>query len=277
MDGQWYASRELDTLLVIGVDDMGDIQGEDSYNNGSQADFITLLLKDRNSGESAALHINRDTMADVPILGVTGQIAGSRREQIALAYFYGQGAQDSCENTLRAVSNLLYGVEIDHYIAVTMDAVPILNDWAGGVKLELLDDFTHVDTRFKKGSEQILWGDEALAYVQARAGVGDSSNLSRMQRQRQYARTWFEQAVPLFRNYESLAELFSSLQDYSYTNCTIEDLQSMLDGFSRNPPQCIQELEGRTMIQDVYMEYHVDEVALQALVLELFYAPVGEE
>ena len=41
--------------------------------------------------------------------------------QLALAHTYGSGEEDSCENTVLAVENLLYGVGIDHYVSLTMD------------------------------------------------------------------------------------------------------------------------------------------------------------
>lgn len=274
VNNQWYAQKDMENLLLIGVDDMGAIQGADSYNNGSQADFIVLLMRDRKSGETAALHINRDTMTDVPVLGVMGDAAGTRREQIALAYYYGQGDQVSCENTVQAVSNLLYGVEIDHYFAITMDAVSIMNDWAGGVKLEVMDDFSGVDPDLVKGQETILWDDDALHYVQARAGMQDSSNLRRMERQRQYAWAWFEQCQPLFRDYESMADLFSRLQGYFYSDCTLEQLQNLSTDYSGKLPEDIYTLKGEAAVDSVYMEYHVDEAALQQQVLDLFYEPV---
>ena len=36
-------------------------------------------------------------------------------------------------------------MKIDHYMTLTMDAVGILNDLAGGVTLEVLDDMTELD------------------------------------------------------------------------------------------------------------------------------------
>ena len=274
VNGGWYAERDIESLLVIGVDDLGEITGADSYNSGSQADFMVLLMRDRDTNESAALHINRDTMTQVPILGVTGQRAGSRWEQIALAYYYGKGEQDSCENTVNAVSNLLYGVEIDHYLAVTMDAVPIMNDWVGGVRLEMLDDFSDINPDMVKGEKVLLWGEDALHYVQVRAGLDDSSNLNRMNRQRQYASAWFDKARPMMTDYKEVAQLFSDLQPYHYSDCSVDELKNVMEAFSKYPPENVYEIAGEAAVESVYMEYHADEAALQQMVLDLFYRPV---
>ena len=273
VNGQWYVERDMETLLIIGADDLGEITGADSYNSGSQADFMVLLMRDRDTNESVALHINRDTMTQVPILGVTGNKAGSRWEQIALAYYYGQGEQDSCENTVDAVSNLLYGVPIEHYLAVTMDAVPIMNDWVGGVRLEMLDDFSDINPDMIKGEEVLLWGEDALHYVQVRAGREDSSNLSRMERQRQYASAWFDKARPLMTDYKEVAALFTDLQPYHYSDCSVDELKNIMEAFSQYPPERVYEIEGEAAVGTVYMEYHADEAALQQQVLDLFYRP----
>lgn len=276
LNGKWYAERDMESFLVIGVDDLGEISGADSYNNGSQADFLALLIHDRESNQSAAIHLNRDTMTDVPILGVTGASAGSRFEQLALAYYYGQGAEDSCKNTVKAVSNLLYGIEIDHYAAVTMDAVPILNNWVGGVRLEVLDDLTSVNPELEQGKEALLWGEDALHYVQARYGLEDSSNLNRMERQRQYASAWFEKAEPLFHDYQAMSELLEDLSDYAYSDCGLEELADIAETFSDAPPETVYTLPGQAVAAE-YMEYHIDETALQEMVLKLFYREVDGE
>ena len=84
-------------------------------------------------------------MTQIRILGVTGEPAGTFTGQLALAHTYGSGEEDSCENTVLAVSNLLYGMEIDHYVSLTMDGVALLNDLVGGVTVEVLDDFSGID------------------------------------------------------------------------------------------------------------------------------------
>mgnify|MGYP000585160404 FL=1 len=67
-----------------------------------------------------------------------------------------------------------------------MDAVPILNDLLGGVEVTVLDDFSGIDDTLIKGETVTLHGDHALTYVRERYGLEDSSNSTRMVRQRQY-------------------------------------------------------------------------------------------
>lgn len=274
VDGQWIAQKDLETLLVIGLDNLGGFEKSNSYNNTSQADFIVLLMKNKVSGEFNAIQLNRDTMTRIPVLGVTGQKAGYRQGQLALAYTYGRGQEDSCRNTMEAVSHLLYGVEIDHYIVVTMDSVPIANDWVGGVTVDILDDFTEVDETMIRGETMKLVGQQALDYVRTRKGLEDSTNLHRMERQRQYAAKWLELATPLFKNPGAIIDLVMQLSDYHYSDCTAGQLADFANAYANQPFEKVYTLEGKNVQGPVYMEYHIDEDAVREMVLDLFFEPV---
>jgi len=275
VDGQWIAQKDMETLLVIGLDDLGGFEKSNSYNNTSQADFIVLLMKNKVSGEFNAIQLNRDTMTRIPVLGVTGQKAGYRQGQLALAYTYGRGREDSCRNTMEAVSHLLYGVEIDHYIVVTMDSVPIANDWVGGVTVDILDDFTKVDETMVRGETMKLVGQQALDYVRTRKGLEDSTNLHRMERQRQYAAKWLELATPLFKNPGAIIDLVMQLSDYHYSDCTAGQLADFANAYANQPFDFVHTLEGENVQGDVYMEYHIDEDSVREMVLELFFEPIA--
>ena len=59
-------------------------------------------------------------------------------------------------------SFLLGGTEIDHYLAMTMSAIPQINDLVGGVPVTVLDDFSGIDDSLVKGEEITLMGEQAL-------------------------------------------------------------------------------------------------------------------
>ncbi len=274
MNGQWHVGRNLDTLLLIGVDDFGAMTSSNSYNNSSQADFLALFVRDQDTGERAVIHLNRDAMTNIPVLGLTGQKAGTTWGQLALSFNYGRGQEDSCKNVVDAVSNLLFGVEIDHYLAVTMDAVPIMNDWVGGVEVQVLDDFTGIDDTLKLGSMVKLQGDRALTYVRTRMGLEDSTNLHRMERQRQYAENWMAAAQPYLKDTKAIADLILSIEEYHFTNYTVEQFAQFGEMLTAKNELVSYELPGENVLGKVYMEYHVDDAALAEMVLKLFYTPV---
>lgn len=274
MNGCWYGPRKVETMLLIGIDDFGGVVESRSYNNSTQADFLALYVHDTATGRGSVIHLNRDTMTDITVLGVTGQNAGTRRAQLALAYNYGSGGAVSSLNTVDAVSRLLYGVKIDHYLTVTMDAIPLINDWAGGVTLTVQDDFP--GGGLVKGEKVTLMGEQALTYVRTRYGMDDSSNLQRMTRQRQYAAEWIKTARPLLNDQNAVAELVFSLKDYHSSDCTADKLNEFARMLGNNETIQIHELPGEAKVGQHYMEYYVDDSSIQRLVLELFYTPVGE-
>lgn len=275
MNGRWYAERNMETLLVMGIDGYGSMMGSDAYNNSvNQTDFLALYLRDTDTGRTALIHLNRDTMTDIMTYGITGEPTGTRHAQLALAYNYGGRDSTSSVNVVSAVEHLLYGIEIDHYITASMDSIPILNDWADGVTIEVLDDFTGIDEGLIQGKLVKLTGQQALNYVRVRKGMNDSTNLHRMERQRQYASAWIKSAQAKLSDKNAVADLVMKLDDYYQSNCTIEQLAAYAESLGNYPTVKIYEIEGNAVQGETYMEFHVDEQALQQLVLELFYVPV---
>jgi len=271
MNDSWYQKKDVETLLVMGVDNFGSVTGSDSYNNENQADFLVLFVKDNQTGESTAIHINRDTMTDITMLGVTGEAVGTQYAQLALAYNYGRGQNDSSRNTAEAVERLLYGIEVDKYITVTMDAVPIMNDWAGGVSVEVLDDMTDVDAALAAGQNVRLSGEQALTYVRTRMGLEDSTNVNRMKRQRQYASAWVQTAQEKLKDSDAVAQLIMDMSDHHFSDCNAETLAEFASGLGENPTVEIYEIPGESIKGEEYIEFYADENALQQLVLDMFY------
>ena len=278
LDGVWYVPNEnLDVVLLIGIDKYESQVDTESYNNSQQADFLMLLLMDAESETYTAIHLNRDTMTEITVLGVRGENAGTITGQIALAHTYGDGGQTSCRNTVNAVSNLLYGIEIDHYISVTMDAVPVVNDLAGGVTLTVLDDMTGVSPELQEGATVTLTGDLALTYVRTRYGLEDSSNTSRMERQRQYI-TELHNALSakLSSDDTVVLDVINQISPYMTSDCTVNQLARMYEQWEYYVDCGIRTIEGETKEGDEFMEFYPDETALRSLIAELFYVPLEE-
>ncbi|WP_419169397.1 LCP family protein [Negativibacillus massiliensis] len=271
-DGVWYAPKQdQETMLLIGMDKMDPLEASESYNNNAQSDFLLLAIFDNTKETTTLLHINRDTMAQIPVLGVTGQPAGSVTGQLALAHTYGSGLQDSCVNTVNAVSDFLYGIKIDHYVAMTMGAVPYINDLVGGVPVTVLDDFSGIDDSLVEGETITLKGEQALHYVRVRGGLEDSSNLNRMKRQQQYLESMAEQIGKLDEDFSVSPQQISTISKYIISDCSIDTLSRMAEQFVDYPLQEMQDIQGEAIVGEEYMEFYADEAALQEQILDLFY------
>ena len=275
VNGEKFAlNDQVEALLFLGIDSY-ETATSDTYLNGQQADLLMLLVLDHQSRSYTVLQINRDTIASFQTLGVTGESGGTTTAQIALSHAYGTGANDSSRNTVKAVSNLLYGVDIPHFATIRMNAVPILNDAVGGVTLELLDDFTDLDPSFTKGSTVTLMGEQATAYVQYRVQLENNTNVSRMERQRQYMSAWTSQLRDALKQDDNFASSVAlDIADSLITDLSVDQLNALGDYFSEYTSNGIVEVVGDSVQGEEYTEFHVDEKALQQQVLDLFYTRV---
>ncbi len=274
-NGVDYTLREgVETLLVLGLDTYTDT-GLDSYNNNKQADFLLLLVMDTENDTFKAIHINRDTIANVDVLGVSGDRIDTVRQQIALAHTYGNGREVSCRNTADAVSDLLKGVPIDHYVSVAMDAVPVYNDLVGGVTLEMLDDFSSFYPEMKEGETVTLTGEQAFAYVRARKGLEDPSNSRRMARQKQYLEALYERTNQRVQEQDNfVAQAALAMSDYLVSDCSGNKLEGIMSQYAKKPLDAILSFDGELVTGDVFMEFYPDEDDLMQTVIECFYQPV---
>ena len=275
-EGQKYdLNKDVETFLVMGLDKFEHADDE-SYSNDMQADFLMLFVIDNKKEEVSALHINRDTIAQMSVLGVAGDRIDTINQQIALAHTYGNGKEISCRNTLEAVSDMLLNIDIDHYASVTMDAVEVYNDLVGGVKVTVLDDFNGIDDSLVKGEEVTLHGEHALNYVRTRYGLKDSSNNKRMARQRQYIQALYEKSrVCIEENDDFIVNAAAKLSAYMVSDCSGNRLQVIAEKIADYEFVGIKDIKGETVKGETYIEFYPDAKSVKKTVLDLFYVPVG--
>lgn len=278
-NGKPYAlNRALTSVLIMGIDDY-EVTETGASRNNSQADFLLLAVFDEENETCTLLQIDRDTMTDITVLGALGDNIGLREEQIALAHTYGKGKEDSCENTVSAVSQLLYGIDIENYISLTMGGISVLNDLVGGVTVTVGDDFTGVDDTLVKGEEVTLLGDHAMTFVRARMSMADDpSNIARMGRQRTYMAALTEQLRAAVKEDASFViTAAAELSDYLVSDCDISELTDYGQQLTNYTLTEIITPEGESKMGEKFMEFYVDDTALQKLVIDLFYLPVGTD
>lgn len=272
-NGKEYVLKDdIETFLVLGLDKFDGFKAVESYNNDMQADFLMLFVFDDEAKKCTAVHINRDTMVDINVLGVAGNKINTVTQQIALAHTYGNGRDVSCRNTANSVSKLLGGIKVNHYISLTMDSVRIINDSIGGVKVKVLSDFSGIDDTLKKGESVTLKGEQALLYVRSRQGLNDSSNTDRMKRQRQYIEAFYNKAVKMAEeNTDFAVNALKDLSEYIVSDRSIAQMQELADKFIGYDFEGIRVIEGDNLTGEKYMEFYADEKSVNEIVFDLFY------
>lgn len=274
-NGKEYILKDrVETFLVLGLDKFEGSSNADSYNNDKQADFLLLFVLDNSAQKCTAIHINRDTMAEMNILGLAGQKVDTITKQIALAHTYGDGDKQSCRNTADAVSGVLHGIDVDHYISFTLDSVAFLNDLVGGVEVTVLDDFTGIDDTLIKGQKITLHGEQALKYVRTRYGLDDSSNNTRMIRQKQYLTALYEKLQSLAgADEEFIISTSTKMSEYIVSDRSVTRLQELARKLLSYELSEIKDITGKSVEGKEFMEFYPDEEATRDLIVELFYEP----
>ena len=274
VDGVAYFPRQdITVVLVMGIDRFGPVEDSGFYTNTGAADVDVLVIFDQTNQEINMLYLNRDTMLTMPALGVGGKPAGTYFGQLALAHTYGSGLEDSCENTLEAVSNFLGGIRIDYYVSMNMDTIAILNDAVGGVTVHVTEDFSKVDPTIGMGEVKLM-GQQAINYVRTRKDVGDQLNLTRIERQKDYI-VGFADSLREKQEADAgfVMSVYEDVEPYIVTNCSTKVLSSLLSKYASFTMGQILSPKGENVMGEQYFEFYVDEEDLNGLVLRLFYAP----
>ena len=271
-DGRTYAHEELDytTILFIGVD-KSELSSA-SMRTGGQADFLLLMTIDRERREIDLLQIDRDTITPVKVYGAFGNPAGTRNTQISLSYAFGTNTDMACRNTVQAVTTLLHGIPIDHYIALDMDGMSILNDALGGVTVTLEEDFSDLDPAMTAGTTLKLQGRQAAYYLRSRMTVGDGTNAGRMKRQA----TFLSAAATLLdarmaEDPEFVDGLLDALEEHLVLSCQESWLINQAYAARKYARTEIVRPEGESLIgADGFAEFHPDADALMTYIIGTF-------
>ena len=269
-NGVTYTSKQrVEAYLLMGIDVTGPVVSSPGNYNGGQADAQFLLVLDNEAQTWQMLRLNRDSMVDVPVLDLKGEITGYEYQQLALAHAYGDGTNNSCQNTVDAVSMLLGDAPIDGYAALNMDGIAPFNDAIGGVTVTIRSDFTAVDPTLVEGETITLKGQQAMEFVRTRKDVDDQTNLARMERQRVYLEAMKPQLLALTD--EQILQAVEAVSDYLVSNIdsqTVLELAKKLKNYQELPELTI---DGTNTIEDEHVAYILDEDSLQQVILQLFY------
>lgn len=269
----YYPRQDITVVMVLGIDQNGPVEVSEGYINPGAADMAALLIFDEKDESCTILQLNRDTMLEMPVLGVGGKTAGTYYGQLALSHTYGSGMEDSCENTRRTISNFLYGIHIDYYVAMNMDAIAILNDAVGGVTVNVTDDFSHVDPTIPMG-QVTLRGEQAIRFVRTRRDVGDQLNISRIDRQKEYIGSFLKKFRGCYHSdLEFAATTYEQVQPYIVTDCSLNTITSLMDRYGDYEIKEVVSPAGENVMGEEYYEFYPDEDALDKLILRLFYMP----
>ena len=180
-------------MLLMGTDDRtGDnasISGGGEANHQSDTTILVHMSADRSRIELVS--IPRDSMVDIPECttsnGTTAACSHAMfNSAFAVAYDQGGDVQSGAACTVHTVESLT-GIRIDDFAVADFNGFKTMIDALGGVTTCIAEDVyaPHAGGLRLSAGQQKLNGWEATEYARARTGegLGDGSDLARIQRQ----------------------------------------------------------------------------------------------
>lgn len=274
--GQEYEYRDnLINILCLGIDKDEEMSlRDDNGNSVGQSDAIFLVSLDLENNDIRIIAIPRDTMVTLQKFDGNGSYLGSGPGQLTLQYAYADGQEKSAKLVASQVSLILGDIPINAYVAINLRCLWVLNDAIGGVDITMDDDYTLLNPEFKKGVTVHLSANSVENYVRGRDTSVAGSAYTRIHRQKIYMQAFFEKAKTVFKEDMTLpVTLMQTLEKDMETDITVDEavylLSEALDCSFLEENMCT--LPGEIQRGEKYEEYYLDEDAVEALVVELFY------
>ncbi len=288
MGKTYELNKNITSILCMGVD-RNELKVGESLGANGQADANFLLTIDTVSGEVNAISINRDAMVETASYSAGGEYLGTKKQQLCLGYAAGDGKEKSCENMVQSVSSLFYGIPISAYIAIDLNAIGVLNEAVGNnITVTSPDSFysSIYGVSFEAGKEVLLDSPQkAAAFVRQRDITKLDSNVTRMQRQKQYLQKFSTAAIQKTKeNITFPITLYNLISDYNVNSMTapkISYLTSCVIGGMKNPKVNFINVEGELIESETLQsgekkaEFIVDEQKLFELILDVFYQEIN--
>jgi LCP family protein required for cell wall assembly len=178
--------RNAENFLLIGSDTRAGANGKYESSagqvSGQRSDTTILAHLSPNRDKAILVSIPRDSWVDIPAC----------RKQDGSTSLPGKGMFNSAfetggpKCTVLTVQKLT-GISVNHYVQVDFTGFKTMVDALGGVTICSRQDVRDKESglRLRQGN-QVLRGEQALAYVRARKHIGDWSDLGRIQRQQRF-------------------------------------------------------------------------------------------
>lgn len=275
-DGKKYQYNEhLSNYLFMGIDTREQQEDNEVRTENGRADAIYLLSYDRVKKTAKAFAIPRDTMTNIHAYSVNGTDLGLVEDHINMQYVYGDGKEKSCRLMKEAISDMMYGIPIQGYLALNMDGIPVAVEALESVEVVVPNaSLENMDSKYKEGSKVAITKENAELFVRYRDTNISQSAITRMERQKAFMEAFMETARTKASNdTELVLNMYDGLKPYMITNMGTDLFAKLLDANYESDDK-IQDIPGEKVDGNAFDEYHINEEQLYELVLQHFYKEV---
>lgn len=272
---EYTLNKNVISILVIGVD-RENLDEDLGVGNNGQADVIFVATVDTKTKKAHIIPISRETMVDVNQYATNGKYIGVKREQLCLAYAYGNTPEQCSENVMTSVKRLLYGVNINSYVTIEMEGFEKLIDLIYGIEITALEDINSKKLPLIKGEKVLLNGNQARTYITYRDDDIEA-NARRMERQKQFLSALLNKTGnSIVNNFANLTKYYNDLSPYFSTNVSFAQITYLAQNcLSLNFGDALnyKNIDGNLVQGEKWVEFYADEESTIETLIDIFYIP----
>ncbi|MEU6575332.1 LCP family protein [Streptomyces sp. NPDC046805] len=220
-----------ENILLLGSDTRsganGKLGGGDD-DGSSRSDTAMIIHVYKGHKKASVVSIPRDTLINRPSCTDTSGTLHPAASDVMFNSAYSTGGATCAVKTVESVT----GIRMDHYLEVDFTGFKKLIDDLGGVTVTTTKDIddpnSHLDL---KAGRHTLTGRQALGLVRTRHGVGDGSDLGRIQLQQAFIKALVNQAkqIGVFSNPEKLYSVADAATKTVTTDSELGSVNSLVD------------------------------------------------
>ncbi|MEU8577823.1 LCP family protein [Streptomyces asoensis] len=219
-----------ENILVLGSDTRSGANkklGGGADDGSARSDTAMVIHVYEGHKKASVVSIPRDTLIDRPACTDTH---GTRHDAASGVMFnsaYSTGGAACAVKTVESIS----GIRMDHYLEVDFSGFEKLIDELGGVRVTTTKAIDDPDSHLRlKAGTHTLTGEQALGLVRTRHGVGDGSDLGRIQLQQAFVKALVDQVrhVGLFTSGTKLYNLADTATKAVTADSDLGSLKSLM-------------------------------------------------
>ena len=259
----------MSTVCFLGFDREGPTSAP---GDAGQADAVIVAALNLEFNQIKLISIPRESMVDVRVNPQGDGHAETQTMALCLAYAFGDGGASSCENTIRSVSDALYGMPVCAYLALDLGGIVPLNDAVGGVPVRALE--TIPETGIVEGGETLLLGQDARSYVQWRNEAVLESPLQRQARQTQYVKAYAARLLErTAQDPGTIPAVYEAVTKHAVTDLSASELAYLAFALASTGTAHLKTttLSGEMRHGESYGEFHFDQASVYETVLDTYY------
>ncbi|MFD3341219.1 LCP family protein [Streptomyces anthocyanicus] len=224
------ADNGSENILVLGSDTRSGGNkklGGGTDDGTARSDTAMIVHVYKGHKKASVVSIPRDTLIDRPDCTDTDGGEHPAADGVMFNSAYSTGGAACAVKTVESIS----GLRMDHYLEVDFSGFQNLIDDLGGVQVTTTEDIKDPDSHLDlTAGTHRLDGEQALGLVRTRHGVGDGSDLGRIQLQQAFVKALVDQVkdIGLLGNPKKLYDVADTATKTVTTDSDLGSVNSLM-------------------------------------------------